>query len=191
MTPFDTLQALRPTYPTPMSEAQLGEMLNAVAWTHRAEGWGVIRKPSGANCPQPQTGIRMSKDLLMQLPSADYYDVLIDSDGAATPTWGYKGVGDPASFLAPVDAAVPIPPPQPNPPPPSGGSIPYNEAYAIEFGIACNEVYQQSGAAFDPGMIAVQATRAAFDYYVGGMAWADSKKKHVNEFRHEYNLPPI
>lgn len=189
MTPFETLQSLRPLYPTPMSAVELGSLLNEVAWTHRNEGWGLISKSSGANCPQPVTGTLISKDILMHYPSTHIYDCLIDSDGAATPTWQDKGPFDVARFVLSVDAGTH---PSPGPtPPPSGGSIPYNEAYAIEFGLACNDVYTQSGAAFDPGMIAVHASRAAWDFYVGGLSWPASKQKHINEFRSVYNLPPI
>jgi hypothetical protein len=77
--------------------------------------------------------------------------------------------------------------------PPGGGDemIPYDEAKSVEFGQECNKVYEESGAAKDPGMVSVHSSRAAWDYYVGGMSWEDSKKKHVNEFRAEYGLPPI
>jgi hypothetical protein len=76
----------------------------------------------------------------------------------------------------------------------SGGEepmIPYDEGKSIEFGLACNDVYTESGAPFDPGMVAVHSSRAAWDYYVGGLAWEDSKKKHLNNFRAVYGLPPI
>jgi hypothetical protein len=72
-----------------------------------------------------------------------------------------------------------------------GSMIPYDEAKSIEFGLACNDVYTESGAAFDPGMVSVHSSRAAWDYYVGGLAWPDSKRKHINEFRAEYGLPPV
>lgn len=74
---------------------------------------------------------------------------------------------------------------------PSGDVIPYNESYAIEFGLACNDVYTESGAAMDPGMISVHSQRAAWDYYVGGVPWPDAKKGHINNFRAVYGLPPI
>lgn len=82
-------------------------------------------------------------------------------------------------------------PPVPVPVPPSSPVIPYDENKSIEFGLACNDVYRESGAAVDPGMIAVHSSRAAWDYYVGKLSWADSKKKHVNEFRAVYGLAPV
>jgi hypothetical protein len=109
MTPLDTLIELRKTYPTPMSNNQLGELLNAVAWTHRAEGYGLLRKPSGANCRQPQTGIPVSRDILMLAGSGRIFDCLIDSDMKATPTWGEKTALDPARFVPPIDSAVVLP----------------------------------------------------------------------------------
>lgn len=72
-----------------------------------------------------------------------------------------------------------------------GGVIPYDEAKSVEFGLACNDVYNESGATPDPGMVSVHSSRAAWDFYVGGMSWPDSKRKHVNEFRAEYGLPPV
>jgi hypothetical protein len=72
-----------------------------------------------------------------------------------------------------------------------GGMIPYDEAKSVEFGLACNDVYTESGAAFDAGMVSVHSQRAAYDHYVGGMPWADAMKKHINNFRAEYGLPPV
>jgi hypothetical protein len=75
-----------------------------------------------------------------------------------------------------------------------GGSAsvpPYNEDYAIEFGKGCNGVYNESGAPMDPGMISVHSARAAWDYYSGTLPWPDSYKKHLNEFRAVYGLPPV
>ena len=40
-------------------------------------------------------------------------------------------------------------------------------------------------------MISVQSQRAAWDYYVGEMTWPESYKKHINELRAVYGLPPI
>lgn len=75
--------------------------------------------------------------------------------------------------------------------PPATSAPPYHEEYAVQFGLGCNDVYRQSGAAMDPGMIAVHATRAAWDYYVGGLTWEASYHKHLNAFRKEYGLPPV
>lgn len=192
VTPFETLKSLRRNYPTPMSADQLGELLNAVAWAHKDQGYGVFAKPSGGNCRQPRTGILISRDILA-LKDGHAYDVLMDAEGAAKPTWGEKEPGDGSRWRAPVDPAGAGTLPE-QPPATGGGGgkmIPYDEAKAVEFGRACNDVYTESGAAFDPGMIAVHAQRAAYDYYVGGLPWPESRRKHVNEFRAEYGLKPV
>src|SRR5687767_3084868 len=109
MTPLDTLVALRKAYPTPMSNDQLGELLNAVAWQHRAEGYGLLAKPNGAHCLQPRTGTLVSRDILMLAGSGRIFDVLIDAEGKATPTWGEKTALSPSRFVPPVDNTVPLP----------------------------------------------------------------------------------
>ncbi len=76
-------------------------------------------------------------------------------------------------------------------PEPGEPVIPYDEAKSIDFGLACNDVYTESGAPFDPGMVSVHSSRAAWDHYVGGLSWEQSKRKHINEFRAVYGLPPI
>src|SRR5256885_109157 len=53
----------RSRYPASMTAAQVGEMLNAVAWAHRAEGWGLLRKGAGNSCPLAGTFI--SCDILI------------------------------------------------------------------------------------------------------------------------------
>jgi hypothetical protein len=112
-----TVQRIRAEYPTPMSPAQRGELLNRVAWEHRAEGWGLLRKTSGNRCPAPQ-GVEVACDILVYAPNPWHFDVLIDSEGAAIPTWGDVGPCDPsvsgcdmARFLAPVGQPGQPPPP--------------------------------------------------------------------------------
>src|SRR3954452_4732673 len=99
-----TLQQLRPEYPTPMSKPQIGELLNRVAWLHRSEGWGVLRKETGNNCPHP-SGVLISCDILMYQPTGEIFDVLADSDFAASPIWLDKGPLDVSRFVAPVRPA--------------------------------------------------------------------------------------
>lgn len=81
--------------------------------------------------------------------------------------------------------------PSPTPKPPQPSVIPYDEQKSIQFGMACNQIYNDAGIPIDPGMVSVHSSRAAWDYYVGGLTWADSFKKHVNEFRAVYRLPPV
>jgi hypothetical protein len=65
--------------------------------------------------------------------------------------------------------------------------IPYDESKSVDFGLAINA----SGAPIvDPGMISVHSQRAAWDYYSGNLSWEESKKKHVNDYKAEYGLPP-
>jgi FG-GAP-like repeat len=103
-----TVQRVRQDYPAIMTAAQKGELLNRVAWEHRAEGWGLLQKTSGTRCPAPQ-GTDVACDILVYAPTAWHFDVLADSDTAATPIWLDKGPCDPAvsgcsmdRFLAPV-----------------------------------------------------------------------------------------
>lgn len=90
-----------------------------------------------------------------------------------------------------IGGGVPEPGPTPPQPPVNGNQIPYDESKSIQFGLGCNEVYKESHAAVDPGMISVHSQRAAWDYYVGGLSWPDSYDKHINEFRAVYGLSPV
>jgi hypothetical protein len=112
-----TVQRFRADYPTPMSSAQRGELLNRVAWEHRADGWGLLIKTGGNRCAAPQ-GVEVACDILVHAPTRWHFDVLIDSEGSATPTWGDVGPCDPSvsgcsmdRFLAPIApaGAPPVP----------------------------------------------------------------------------------
>jgi hypothetical protein len=77
-------------------------------------------------------------------------------------------------------------------------TIPYNEALSVDFGTGINdantEYKQLHGGAnipYDPGMISVMSQRAAWDYYVGGLTWAQSRIQHLNEYRDQYQLPHV
>jgi hypothetical protein len=112
-----TVQRFRVQYPTPMSSAQRGELLNRVAWEHRSEGWGLLVKTGGNRCAAPQ-GVEVACDILVHAPTRWHFDVLIDSEGSATPTWGDVGPCDPSvsgcsmdRFLAPIAPAGPAPVP--------------------------------------------------------------------------------
>ena len=74
-----------------------------------------------------------------------------------------------------------------------GGGVgePFDNDKAVEFGLMCNDVYTESGASPDAGMISVHSQRCAYDYYVNNMPWDACLEKHTNAFRAEYQLPPI
>ncbi len=116
---FATLQTVRPKYPTPLGDRG-AELLNEVAWTHRAEGYGLESKGGGTVCPQPTTGKTCGCDILRTQTLG--WDVLIDAEGAGTPVQADSGPADPARFVSPVQpAGQPVPvPPNPTPVPPTG-----------------------------------------------------------------------
>jgi hypothetical protein len=99
-----TLQAFRAQYPTPMTHAQRAELLNRVAWQHRAEGWGLLEKSGGTRCPAPQ-GLDVACDILMHLPTGLHWDVLVDHDYAAIPVWRLVGPVELWRFVAPAKPA--------------------------------------------------------------------------------------
>jgi len=148
MTPLETLKRLRPAYSTPMSKDQLGAYLNAVAWTHRADGYGLLKKPTGSNCRQPQTGTLISSDILCKVEGKNLllWDVLIGSGEKAVPTWGAKkSLQDLSRWVAPVDASVALPPD----PGPTGGTMPAGKPYPGDaFGAAIgNRLFADYAAA--------------------------------------------
>jgi hypothetical protein len=111
----------RAKYPTPMSAAQQAAVVNEVAWLHRAEGWAVLGKPGGNNCPQPRTGTPLSCDFLVYKPSLSGFDVLSDAEGAGRVQWDGPKPGVQASQV--VEAVEPEGTVEPPPPPPPTGDL--------------------------------------------------------------------
>jgi hypothetical protein len=118
-----TVERLRAEYPAQMSREQVGALLNRIAWEHRNEGWGLLKKTGGSRCPVAP-GIEASCDILVHAPSVRHFDVLSDSEAAAKPVWrdvgpcvlGPSSGCDIKNFLAPVQPAnEPATPPAPVP----------------------------------------------------------------------------
>ena len=80
------VQTERVKYGTPMAPAEIGKLLNTVAWKNKALGWALLGKSSGANCPAPN-GTLVSCDFLIHQPTLFGYDVLIGQEDQAIPTW--------------------------------------------------------------------------------------------------------
>lgn len=114
----------RAKYGASMSPAQVAAMLNQIAWSHRAEGWGLLRKGSGNSCPLRDTFI--SCDILIHAPSIQHFDVLQDAENTARPQWNNVGpcvLSDSSGcsmdkFLAPFDPGGTVTPPVVVPPVP-------------------------------------------------------------------------
>ena len=112
----------RAKYGAAMSPSQVAEMLNRVAWTHRADGWGLLRKGAGNSCPLRDTFI--SCDILVHAPTIQHFDVLQDAENTARPQWNNVGpcvLSDSsgcsmANFLAPIDPGGSVVPPVVVPP---------------------------------------------------------------------------
>jgi hypothetical protein len=103
-TPYETLVTYRSQYPVPMATAaQIGDLLNRVAWDFRAQGARLLGKKSGANCPTP-SGVLISCDYLVHAPTLTGHDVFQDAGpgGLTRPisfTWG-PGKEDLAGAIA-------------------------------------------------------------------------------------------
>lgn len=114
------LQVLRQEFPTPMSKAQLGELLTRTVARAPFE-FVLLRKLAGNNCPA--MGTLVSCDYIIHAASGQGYDVLQDQEGLAVPTWNVGDHFTPASYVwvgasPPPPAPGPTPTPGPTPSPP-------------------------------------------------------------------------
>ena len=105
------LQRLRPEYPTPMTKAQIGDLLTRVAASR--PGYALLLKLTGNNCPAMHT--RVSCDYIVATASGQGYDVLRDSEGFAIPVWneGDRFTADRYVYVS----VTPVPNPGTNTPP--------------------------------------------------------------------------
>lgn len=111
---LSTLQQFRKDYPTPMSKAQVGELLTRTAASK--PGWVLLAKPQGNNCPA--MGVKVSCDYLVWAATGQGFDVLRDSEGDAEPIWGKGDSFKADRFVAVVPPVVPpVNPPLPPEPP--------------------------------------------------------------------------
>lgn len=121
---LESVKEERAKYPARITDDQAGAIVNAVAWRHRHDGWGVARKAMGAHALQPRTGVWISRDILIHEPSQRMYDVLSSvSDGQAIPAWNYAGPQD-MEFIAAVRPEGAAPPDDDTGDPADDGSVP-------------------------------------------------------------------
>lgn len=117
-----TLRAARAQYGSVPTPAELGKILNATAWTHRGDGWGLSGKSGGERCPAP-SGVDVACDILHRRSDNLIWDVLVAAGEASTPNCGEAlgAMTDPSRpWVAPVGpGGEQPPPPPPLPPPPS------------------------------------------------------------------------
>lgn len=119
MSMLETLRALRAGYGSTMTDDQCVELINAAAWQHRSEGYGLSRKESGTR-GRRYDGQECCHDVLM-LRDGTYWDCLSGAGAASTPVWGQPSgtITDPArGWIAPIapQATTPAPLPEPRPP---------------------------------------------------------------------------
>jgi hypothetical protein len=111
----DTVREERAKYGSPLGEANAHKVINATAWRHRDEGWGLLSKPSGTN----YNGC--SIDVLINQRTSEAVDCLSDAEGVGGAKWDPIGwdATFAGRFVAPYDPS-PVTPPQPPDPPPTG-----------------------------------------------------------------------
>lgn len=125
---------LRKQYPALLNQQQAGELMARLAFTLRAEGFGLFRKDGGNNCPVPNSAVKVSCDILLHKPSSTWCDVLgqgpdVGESGPSTPTWCAGDPGDMTNFFAPPDpGGIVVPPPPPPVDPALGARVAALEA---------------------------------------------------------------
>ena len=100
-----TVQDERRRYGATMHDDDCARLCNAVAWRHRASGWGLSGKRSGTRGRLPN-GTEVAHDVLHHQPTGMLVDVLIGAGAQATPTWVELGPQQNLSerpWVAPID----------------------------------------------------------------------------------------
>lgn len=112
------VRAERAKYGPAPTQAEAVAILNAVAFKHKDEGWGLSRKDGGTNCRSPLFSHPVACDILHHRPTNTLFDVLRDDAGHGGPGEAvWNSVGPPQSpdrtWTAPVQSqgnTVPPPP---------------------------------------------------------------------------------
>jgi hypothetical protein len=91
-----------------LNQEQAGLLLTRTAWRLRSEGFGLLRKDSGNNCPIPNSDIRISCDWLIHQPTGKGCDVLGDgpdsqNSGPSNPNWCDGTSVDLSKFIIVLD----------------------------------------------------------------------------------------
>jgi hypothetical protein len=154
---LDDLRAERAKYGATMTDDQCAELINAVAWKNRADGWGVNSKRSGKH-GRRYDGELIAHDILHHKPTDHIYDVLIAAGERSEPTFGDLGPNPNAGrpWVAPIapQGTGPVDPPPPPPPGPDYGA----RLTAIEQALARIEARLGTLVDLDP------VVRATHDY---------------------------
>lgn len=147
-----SVQAARQAYGPTLTDDECARLCNAVAWQHRASGWGLSRKTSGTRGRLPN-GVEVAHDILHHQPTNTLVDVLTAAGAASTPTWNPVGPpqGPDRTFVVPCDPAswvstTPIPAPTPMPDP-VAAVLEELAALRAEVAAVRDEARQAAGAA--------------------------------------------
>jgi hypothetical protein len=159
-------------------------------WEHPNQGYGSKRADAGRPLSKDSVAQKVGAQILnwdMLSGTGTGHPTLVlnpDSQDISDQIWEFVQGRD-------IIGGHPVPP-EPTPVPPQPGTCPpYDDAQAVTFGKGCNDVYNQTTSPIDPGMIAVQSMRCQWDVCCGGLSFEQSYKKHINELRAVYGLPPV
>lgn len=114
---IDDLIAERAKYGATMSDDECAELVNAVAWQNRADGWGLSGKTFGTHGTL-YDGTQIAHDILHHRPSNRLFDVLRAAGAESAPVWNDLGVNTQGNrpWTAPIaPRGAPVPPPGPFP----------------------------------------------------------------------------
>jgi hypothetical protein len=113
----------RAKYGATLNDDECAELVNAVAWKHRADGWGLSGKNFGTHGTL-HDGTQVAHDILHHRPTNRIWDVLTGAGAHSTPIRSFGPGGPPPGSnrpwvapIAPRGAPQPEPPPQPAPTP--------------------------------------------------------------------------
>lgn len=111
-----TVESVRKQYPTvvPLGNQNAWRVCNEVAYLHRAEGWGLRKKPAGNNYVHAGQGYAI--DIVFHKPSLQLVDCLGSSETEGIPQWNEVPGAVLDEWASPInpddldDVTPPIPP---------------------------------------------------------------------------------